>query len=97
MSQGFVFPPNSDHNKNVGETGAPELFMQKGAGKTNEQWKNLQIILALFRNSPGVQITLFNVTGLPDGTIIDCQDEPHLIATDSDEADAILDMWQAGK
>lgn len=27
----------------------------------------------------------------------DHQDEPHLIATNSDEADAIFDMWQNGK
>jgi hypothetical protein len=33
----------------------------------------------------------------PDDTKKDCQDEPHLIASDSDEADAILDMWEGGK
>jgi hypothetical protein len=96
MSQGFIFPPNSDHNKNIGETGGPELFMKKGTGKTNEQWRNLQTILSLFRNT-GAMVTLHNVIGLPEDVRVDCQDEPHLIATDPDEADAILDMWQAGK
>jgi len=27
----------------------------------------------------------------------DCQDEPRLIATTPEEADEILDMWEAGK
>jgi hypothetical protein len=51
----------------------------------------------MFRNTPGVQITIYNMDGFPNGVKADCQDEPHLIATDSDEADRILDMWEAGK
>jgi hypothetical protein len=65
--------------------------------KRPPQWENLQAILNMFRNVPGAQITIFNLNGFPNGVTADCQDEPHLIATDSDEADAILDMWEGGK
>jgi hypothetical protein len=27
----------------------------------------------------------------------DCQDEPHLIASTPEEADEIIDMWEAGR